>query len=348
MTMVTLGEGNTPLIRSARIGPALGLDRLFFKLENCNPSGSYKDRFVSAEVSRILDTGGRACIATSSGNTGSSLAAYCARTGISCAIVVNSTVPAGKLLQMQAHGARVLRIREFASSPGVTAQVYALLTRPEITRSLALVVSAYRYCPAGMAGVESMAAEMAAQCKEPIDHVFAPVGGGGLFTALCRGMAKAGKGRPRIHAVQPSGCSTVVAAFERGDSEIRRAESTTRISGLSVPFDIDASVALDELRRSGGAGLAVSDEEVFESQRMMLEQEGIFAEPAGAAALAGLRQAVRQMMVKAGQTTICVVTGSGFKDPESIQQAPVRHPPVELSVGGLEREIGRFTQCASR
>src|ERR1700722_17011874 len=113
MTRVSLGEGNTPLIESAYIGPSLGLSRLFFKLENCNPSGSYKDRFAAAEVSRMLRIGAKACMATSSGNAGSARAAYCARYGISCAIVVNEYAPTGKLEQMQAHGARVIRVRGF-------------------------------------------------------------------------------------------------------------------------------------------------------------------------------------------------------------------------------------------
>src|SRR5580700_12116825 len=100
---ITLGEGNTPLLRSARVGPSLHLDRLYFKLENCNPSGSYKDRFSAAEMGRVLRLGARSCVATSSGNTGSSLAAYCARYGLKCLIVVNESAPTGKLEQMQAH-----------------------------------------------------------------------------------------------------------------------------------------------------------------------------------------------------------------------------------------------------
>lgn len=342
MFSVTLGEGNTPLIKSARIGPALGLNRLFFKLENCNPSGSYKDRFVTAEVSRILASGGKACVATSSGNTGSSLAAYCARTGLGCVIVVNSNVPDGKLAQMQAHGACVLRIKEFATSPRVTERIYELLAQAAATRLMSLVVSAYRYCPVGMAGVEAMALEMVKQCQDPIDHVFVPVGGGGLFTALCRGMEKQQETRVRMHAVQPSGCSTVVAAFHRGDSEIRPVKSTTRISGLSVPFDIDASLALAELRRWNGCGFAVNDEEVFEAQRMMLEQEGIYTEPAGAAGLAGLRQALDKQIVRNGHTVICLVTGSGFKDPESIEQVSAKHPSAVLNLDQFEAEIERF------
>src|SRR5580700_2976783 len=99
MTIATLGEGHTPIVRSVHIGPSLGLSNLYFKLESSNPSGSYKDRFAAAEVTRILRLGAPGCLATSSGNAGSALAAYCARYRISCAIVVNEHAPAGKLAQ---------------------------------------------------------------------------------------------------------------------------------------------------------------------------------------------------------------------------------------------------------
>jgi threonine synthase len=327
----TLGEGNTPLVASARIGPRLGAGRLFFKLENCNPSGSYKDRFVAAEVSQLLQQGARACVATSSGNTGSSLASYGARYGLLCLILVNEDAPAGKLAQMQAHGAQVIRIAEFTKDPDVTSQVFAHLQVFSAEHSTPLVVSAYRYCPAGMRGVESIAQELD---KAPVEHVFTPVGGGGLYSAVVQGFQNLGR-VPRVHAVQPAGCSTVVASFERGDSAIRSVVSATRISGLSVPFDIDGGLALKLLRECGGHGFACSDEQIFEAQRWMLEQEGIYCEPAGAAALAGWIQALDRRIVQPDETCVCLVTGHGFKDPESIAGAAMRHPDCVTSARDL-------------
>lgn len=339
MTRADLGEGNTPLIRSVHIGPALGLENLFFKLESCNPSGSYKDRFAAAEVSRMLRIGAKACMATSSGNAGSALAAYCARYGITCAIVVNEHAPLGKLEQMQAHGAQVIRVRGFITSPTATNEVFGCLSRLSAERGLPLVISAYRYCPEGMAGVESLSTELQRQLTPRIDHVFVPIGGGGLFSAVSRGFQASATCRPRVHAVQPNGCSTVIAAFARGDSEIQPVESTTRISGLSVPNDIDASLALDLLRKSGGVGFGVDDEEVFESQRLMLAREGIYCEPAAAAAVAGLNRAVRTGVVNADDYIVCVVTGHGFKDPDSIKIAAARHAASLIDPGELERSI---------
>jgi threonine synthase len=313
----TLGEGQTPLLPSLRIAPLLGLRSLSFKLENTSPSGSYKDRFIAAEIARLLDARATACIATSSGNTGSALAAFCARYNLRCVILVNELAPAGKLAQMKAHGAVVLRVREFGGNAQATAQVFATLSDLAEQENLPLVVSAYRYCPIGMAGVESIGRELIAQTDTPHD-VFVPAGSGGLYVATCRGIAGHGW---KAHVVQPAGCSTVVAACESGATAITPVQSTTRISGLSVPFDIDASLALEHLRGCGGMGLTVDDEEVYESQRMLFQLEGILAEPAGATALAGLRKALREGRFDPDRPAICLVTGTGFKAPDSIVSA---------------------------
>ena len=328
---VTLGEGNTPLVESVRIGPRHGAARLLFKLENCNPSGSYKDRFIAAALDHMLRGGARACMATSSGNTGSALAAYCARYQVKCLIAVNQDAPAGKLAQMQAHGATVIRIADFVTDPAVTGQVFAALREVSASRNVPLIVSAYRYCPEGMQGVESIATELA-RAEAGIEHVFVPVGGGGLYSAVARGFQAAGRAT-KVHAVQPVGCSTVVASFTRGDDEIRSVRSTTRVSGLSVPFDIDAGLALGHLRACGGRGFAVSDEAVFAAQVRMLEQEGIYCEPAGATAMAGWVEAVENGVISPQETAVCLVTGHGFKDPASVDIAAGRHPGLTLAPG---------------
>jgi threonine synthase len=338
MVKVTLGEGNTPLVQSVGIAAELGLKRLFFKLENTNPSGSYKDRFAAAEVADVLASGGKGCLATSSGNTGSALAAFCARYSLPCIIVVGTNTPLGKLVQMQAHGARVLRIRDFLNSPSVAKQAFETLTEVAAELGLRLVVSAYRYSPKGMQGVEPLSGELLQQSSAAIRHVFVPVGGGGLFTAVCRGF-EAQSATPFVHCVQPEGCLTVVAAFERGTDKIEPVESTTHVSGLSVPYDIDASLALSQLRKFGGRAFRVSDDEVLDAQQMLLRKEGIYAEPAGATALAGLRRALADKAVAPEETTICLVTGHGSKDPDSILMAAAKTPVATLEVQDLKTTI---------
>lgn len=321
---VTLGEGNTPLLPSSRT------PRLHFKLESANPSGSYKDRFVAGEIQRVLDAGQRACVATSSGNTGSALAACSARYGVACTIVVNETAPAGKLMQMQAHGARVIRVPGFTVDARVTEDVLNLLQQLSRDQGIAMVVSAYRYCPAGMSRVEAIGVEITRVL--PSACIFVPVGGGGLFSAVSRG---AGAAKARVFAVQPEGCNTVVAAWQSGASHITPVASTTRVSGLAVPFDIDASLAVERLRARNDRALTVTDDEVFDAQRYMLASEGIYTEPAGATALAGARKALAQGWVSPDDDIVCLVTGHGFKDPDSIARAAAAHPDRKVEAAGL-------------
>jgi threonine synthase len=331
--MSILGEGNTPLISSA------AKSNLLFKLENCNPSGSYKDRFAAVETARIAKSGAKSCMATSSGNTGSALASACARFGLECVVFVNKEAPEGKLAQMRAHGAKVVRVEGFASLPDVTERVFSDLQSMSREMNIPLVVSAYRYCPEGMAGVETIAHEILAQHSGPIHHVFVPLGGGGLFSAVCKGFRSATK----IHAVQPAGCLTTVASFLRGDSEIRSVVSSTRVSGLSVPQDIDATLALGLLRECGGLGIAVTDEEVFEAQEELLRKQGIYCEPAGATAFAGYLQACCNGQIDPGETAICLVTGSGFKDPASIERTTASNPTISIEPSQVrEMEFKRY------
>jgi threonine synthase len=310
---VTMGEGGTPLVSSRRVA------NLHFKLETTNPSGSYKDRFIAGELDRILSEGGRLCVATSSGNTGSSLAAYCARYGVSCVILVNADAPAGKLMQMRAHGATVIRIPDFVTAPAITQQVFAQLEAFTAAHKAALIVSAFRYCPVGMSEVRKIAREIAGQ-RPQVKHVFVPVGGGGLFSAISEEMQLISP-ETRVHAVQPEGCPTLLNADRTGAEAVAPVDSTTRISGLSVPFDIDAGRALRLLRQGGGCAIGVSDDQVFAAQLAMLREEGIYCEPAAAAALAGYEVARQCGLIDSGDDCVCLVTGSGFKDPVSIERA---------------------------
>jgi threonine synthase len=328
---VSLGEGETPVLRSRRIGPSLGLHRLYFKIESTNPTGSYKDRFAAMAVSYMNALGQQRCIATSSGNTGAALAAYCAAAGIVCEIAIVETAPDSKLRQMLAYGAAIYRVRGFGLDADITAQTFAHLSRQAEQPDAALQISAYHYSPVGMAGVQSIAYELAEQIEGRIDHVFCPAGGGGLTLAMARGFdvlaqQSGSAASPRIECVQPLGNNTIAGPLRAGADNAQKVPCTSKISGLQVPDVIDGQETLAACRRSGGTGHLVEDAAVWATQARLAREEGIFCEPAGATALAGALQAVQSGEIASDATVVCLVTGSGFKDPPSIERMVADSP----------------------
>lgn len=205
-----------------------------------------------------------------SGNTGSALAAYCARARIPCHILVMETAPHGKLLQMLAYGASVRRIRGLGLSPAASARLSEALREKTASTSAQFFLSAFTYSPFGMEGVKTIAYELI-DGFDFIEHVFVPVGGGGLLTAVFRGFQeifRAGKTRsmPRIHAVQPEGCATVTGPLCRGELAAISVSCTSAISGLQVPAVFDGHFALTAVRATGGSGQSVSDAAIYSAQ----------------------------------------------------------------------------------
>ncbi|MSO21649.1 MAG: pyridoxal-phosphate dependent enzyme [Acidobacteria bacterium] len=322
---ITLGEGNTPVVRSRHIGPALGMNHLYFKLESCNPTGSYKDRFAAAAVSDMLAHGKRYCLATTSGNTGSALAAYCAAVGVSCKIATVETAPAGKLKQMMAYGADIFRIRGSGSDPRVMTETIQILKELSQRDDVGMQVSAYTFSPVGMSGVQSISYELVEQIDRPIDHVFVPAGGGGLTLAVARGFRilvehKRISSSPAVHCVQPEGNDTMAGPLRDGLNEAHAVQCTSKISGLQVASVIDGNMVIPACRSVGGNGHVVSDEQVWALQERLVREEGVFCEPAGAVALVGAIEALREKLIEPDATIVCLVTGTGFKDETSVDR----------------------------
>ncbi len=319
---VTLGEGHTACVRSRRIGPALGIKNLYFKLESTNPSGSYKDRFAALAVSHMLQRNQSTCIATSSGNTGAALAAYCAAAGIRCQIAVVESAPLAKLQQMMAYGAEIQKVRGFGMDAAITNQVFDRLHQLAESPECELQISAYRLSPLGMQGVESIAFEIQAQLSSSdrsVDHVFCPAGGGGLTLATARGFLKT-HARPAVHCVQPEGNDTIASPLRNRSDQATDVQCTTSISGLQVASVIDGHEVIAACRASGGTGYTVSDAETFEAQKRLAREEGVFCEPAGAVALAGALNAFRKGELAPEASVVCIVSGSGFKDGTSVER----------------------------
>ena len=323
---LTLGEGGTPLIKSKRLAGALGLDNLYFKLEMLNPSGSYKDRFAASAVSELLENELQFCLATSSGNTGAALAAYCAAADIKCFLAIVDGAPSGKIQQMQVYGAETIMVKDFGINPEVSSEVFSGLQRIARKHGSVVQISAYQYSAFGMAGVETISYEIAESLGNAGGHIFSPAGGGGLTLAIVKGFNRWGQKEPgyltpRVHCVQPEGNDTIATPLRNGLHQANAvSKSTTLISGLQVPNVIDGNDVITACRATGGTGFRVTDESVFECQKNMAMLEGIYCEPAGAVALAGVIKALENREIRSQDHIVCVVTGHGFKDPSSAKK----------------------------
>lgn len=333
-------------MKSRNIGRLLGLENLYFKLENTNPTGSYKDRFAASAISHLLSGKARFCLATSSGNTGAALAAYSAAAELPCFLAIVEGTPEGKLQQMRVYGAKTCMIKGFGRDVNVTEQVMRGLQEMAIQHGASVQISAYRYCPEGMAGVQTIAYEVASELSAGPMEIFVPAGGGGLTLAFVKGF-EAWKIHdsdfvlPKVNCVQPSGNNTIAGPLKNGEKRAKEIPiSTTVISGLQVPNVIDGDESLIGCARTGGNGYTVDDETVFHWQQELAIKEGIYCEPAGAVALAGVANALGQGTITTTGNVVCVVSGHGFKDPLSAQQMAFRtaHTSID-TVGEMEQLI---------
>ncbi|MCX7395912.1 MAG: pyridoxal-phosphate dependent enzyme [Planctomycetales bacterium] len=345
---LSLGEGNTPLIRSRRLGPLVGLKNLFFKLELTNPSGSYKDRFACAAIADMIAHGKTKCIATSSGNTGASLAAYCALAGIRCEIAIVEGAPEGKLKQMLAYGATLYRVQGFGVDSQLSQRVVECLKSLSAQPEAQMQISAFAYSPVGMSGVKSISYELAEQTTEidrhAWDHVFCMAGGGGLTLAVARGFEdlyqrKLVNIRPRIECVQPQGNDTMASALRSGSQTATAVYCTTKISGLQVPQIIDGNEVIAACREVGGTGHLVDDDFIMQVQKRLAREEGLFAEPAGSTAVAGALKAAQEGRLDPAANIVCLMTGSAFKDPLALEAMVQNDAAPMITLADLERRV---------
>ncbi len=308
-TPLTLGEGGTPLLPSRSIGPGLGLERLLFKDESRNPTGSFKARGLAVAVHRACALGARHVALPSMGNAGVAAAAYAERAGLACTVALPDGTAPSMAEAARAHGARVEHV------PGTLADAGAWVRRhtvPEKAFDLSTLREPYR-----VEGKKTMGYELAeALGWELPEAIVYPTGGGtglvGMWKAFdeMEAMGWIGSRRPRMVAVQAEGCAPIVRAFAAGAEKAEPvAEPVTAAAGLCVPSAIGDFLMLQILRASGGTGVAVSEQALLEGARRLQEEEGIAAGPeagAAAAALPALREAG---IVAPGDRVVCFVTG---------------------------------------
>jgi threonine synthase len=339
-----LGEGNTPLIPSRRIGPGLGLKHLYFKHEGCNPSGAFKDRGGSLVAALALEAGAKGVVTASSGNAGAAIAAYSAAVGLPCLLLLEPGAPPAKLRQALATGAKVLSV-EGVFSHGPTASGDMIL-------ALASALNYYPgfiWAPVNPYLLESMKTvsyEVVDQLSTFPEVVVSPVGGGDLLTGMWRGyleLKRAGviPNVPRMVGVQSLSASPLVEAFRKGLERVETLPcANSKISGINVAFS--GEHALQAIRSSEGTVVGVSDEEAFEMQRRLALEEGIWVEPAAVVSVTALRSLVEQGWIKPDERVVCLMTGAGFKDSklaEAAAQAISSQSPVPFDVKAIVAEV---------
>lgn len=339
-----LGEGNTPLVASKRLGPALGLEGLYFKLEGCNPSGAFKDRSGALVAALAQEAGAGGVVTASSGNAAAAISAYSAAAGLPCLIMLEPGSPPTKLRQALATGAKVAPVKGvFSNGPEAISELIL-----EVARRLGYY-PAFVWAPVNpyiLEGIKTISYEVAAQLPGPPDVLLCPVGGGDMLTAQWRGyleLQRAGviKQLPRLVGVQSVSAPPLLKAFEAGADRVATLPSaSSKVSGINVPFTGDH--ALQAIRESGGLAVGVTDEAIFEAQQRIGREEGIWIEPASAAPLAALSKLVTQGKIEAGERVVCVCSGAGFKDTHLAQEMAEkvsRQTPVAFEAGEIVAQI---------
>jgi len=321
---VRLGEGGTPLIRSRRLGERLGMKNLFLKDDTRNPTASFKDRAMAVGSAKAVELKKTDVVTASSGNAAASLAAYSAGAGMKCHAFVPPDAAAGKIAQLLLYGASITKCEQ--EKEGEDATVQAMLA--------AVDKFGYYPCPSfgpfnpyQVEGPKTMAYELYEQLEwKGLDAVFVPTGSGCLLTGIWKGLRDfkeldLTRSYPRLVAVQPSGNQALVKAIQNGvslDKLVPEPYPASVAGGLLDPYPWDGDAAMAGVRKTRGAGVSVSDREILRAVRELAAFEGVFAEPSGAAGLAGLERMLSDGDIDRDETVVVLVTGSGLKEPDRV------------------------------
>jgi threonine synthase len=327
-SIVSIGEGSTPLIHAPRLGDRLGVN-LYLKYEGLNPTGSFKDRGMTTALSAAKQDGAQAVICASTGNTSASAAAYAARAGIRCVVVIpGGKVALGKLAQAQIAGASVVQID--GSFDDALRMVRVMSEEHPIT--LVNNLNPYR-----LEGQKTAAWEIIDDLGHAPEWMCLPVGNGGNITAYWRGYDES------LQRGDISRLPRMLGAQAEGSAAMVRGEDVLQPETIATAIRIGAPVRREEAgaaaRDSNGGFAAANDREVLDWFGHVVRDEGVFCEPSSAASLAGLANARRDGLVAEGAEVVCVLTGNGLKDPDNAiaESAPPITIPAERDA--LERIV---------
>jgi len=340
--VVSLGEGGTPLVSSVHVGPALGLARLHILNDGANPTGSLKDRGMAVVASKAVEFGYRVIACDSSGNKAASVSAYAARAGLRSLVFCPSTTPSQKLIQILAYGGRLVIVD--TDRAGV-ARLYAnIMQRHQADWYDSGFSNPFRY-----EGKKTYAYEIAeAFGGHAPDWILHPAAGSMSVVKNWKGFGELellglARNKPRLVAVQPEHCAPIVAAYRRGSRTVSPVEHRpTMAGGLSLPNPGDlGDLTLQVIAESRGSAVAVTEDEIRWGVHALC-REGIFPEPTGAVTIPALRRLVEEGTVRSGDTVVCIVTGTGFKDLQRLEDQ-IRVPrPIPATPAAIEEAAQRL------
>ena len=335
---VSLGEGATPMHKAKTLGSSDGLSHLFIKDDARNPTGAFKDRGTTVGVTMAVERGIRSVGTVSHGNMGTSVAAYAARAGRTCYLLVPANITSERLLYLSVYGAKVIQ---------VVGRYDSLYDKSLTIAKKENILFINCDNPFRIEGQKTMAFEIVEDLGWDVpDWIVAPASSGGMVSALYKGFLEFKElgivaDIPRIAVAQPEDAQPIVSAFVNGVESVKpmEHESDTIVRSLGNPYPPSGNRVLKLLRELAGTAIAVSDEETTSAQRDLARMEGICVEPAGAIALAALRRLVKLGKIEKGEKVVLIASGFGFRDVGDADKLIDR--PVTVDMKDLESVVAK-------
>jgi len=338
--IVSLNEGGTGLHSCQRLIKLLGVRRLYVKNESENPTGSFKDRGMTVGITKAVELNMKTVICASTGNTSASLAAYAARAGLQCIVLIPSgKIAYGKLAQAMVYGAKVVQIR---GNFDQTLKMVLELSEKHREVYLLNSINPYR-----LEGQKSLAYEICDQLnREAPDRVVLPVGNAGNISAIWKGFTEFHKlglidKLPKMTGIQAEGAAPIAKAIKNGSNEIVPINQPETIAtAIRIGAPVSWKKALRAVRESKGTAETVTDEEILEAQKLLARSEGLFVEPASASSIAGLKKLFELGKIDKDEVVVCVTTGHGLKDPDIAIKISEKTFEVDAEMGSIEKLLG--------
>jgi threonine synthase len=332
---LSLGEGNTPLIRLRNIERSLAMPPLFAKNETVNPTLSFKDRGTAVAIQKAVALGVKKIGTVSTGNMAASTAAYGAKAGLGTLVLVKEDTPPEKLLSIGLHNAKVVKVK------GDYGELFrkSLDLGPRVETYFMNSVDPFR-----IEGYKVTGFEIYSQLEQKIpDYIFVPVSAGGHLVGIIRAFRELKQEGfiqryPHFVGIQAKGCSPIVQAFQAGQTKVNRIKKAKTIAhAISNPDPPAGNLLLHSIKETGGSLLSLPDEDILTAQRLLAELEGLYVQPASATTLGGLIEFAKQNKLEASSKTILILTGSGWRAPKTSALSKSRI--LQSSLADLENII---------